>query len=168
MPRDVKPIYDLDDIHEFGFRADPPFRNVGELVDFRLMQIASRGLPAPPFSPQLDPSRPVLAEVSPFIPRLADQTARWVARCGLEVQGIVCQGAEIVSRSDRRFWCSSCGNLDGRFRPVDFPPERARGEAVLELRQPKDRSWEPGESVAELVRQNQKHGDPIPPGELSP
>jgi hypothetical protein len=100
---------------------------------------------------------------------------RWIATCE-------CAGAEYVTPADPVFWCCACGNADigGRLRPVRFPSHREEIEAlVLERpveslrgfsaderamnarptvkvagRGPLSRSWEPGETVAELRRQN--------------
>jgi len=97
---------------------------------------------------------------------------RWIADCP------DCSGAEYVDYDDPVFFCVSCGNEDneGKARPVVFPNEAERAEIeVLILARPVKahgkrptqralmaapvipglgRSWNPGESAADLKRQN--------------
>lgn len=101
---------------------------------------------------------------------------RWLADCE-------CGGAEYVDPEESIFFCNSCGNVmfNGEFRPVIFPDETTRAaiEKVL-LARPVDetrgldpiekamlarpsipglsRSWDPGESVADLKEQNRRAG----------
>jgi len=53
------------------------------------------------------------------------------------------------------FQCLSCG---GPRQEVVFPAEMAIIEAVLSRRRrPENRNWQPGETVADLVRENEEH-----------
>jgi|ETNmetMinimDraft_23_1059889.scaffolds.fasta_scaffold120158_2 hypothetical protein len=85
---------------------------------------------------------------------------RWVIECP------DCNGAQIASEEERRFWCLGCGNASVNFawRHVRMPRERADIEAVL-LRRPAARSdkaitrnWLPGETLRELEMENASHG----------
>lgn len=82
---------------------------------------------------------------------------RWIVRCSS------CSGAQFASRSDRRFFCSSCLNHanNNRWIGVEWPDDASiqRIERALMLRpNPANRNWEPGESVADLDRENGLHG----------
>jgi hypothetical protein len=102
---------------------------------------------------------------------------RWVADCP------DCNGCEYVNPDDPFFFCLSCGNvtLEGLARKVIFPKNMPDIEKELIRRPVNDliganavdkalkaksiypglsRSWNPGESVAELKRQlkEAKHG----------
>ena len=76
---------------------------------------------------------------------------RWVVDCPAG-----CGGAELAS-SNR---CASCGE---EYR-VDFPPERQAIERLLALRPEtkkgvaSHRNWRPGETLADLRRENIEHG----------
>ncbi len=83
---------------------------------------------------------------------------RWVIECPAR-RG----GALLASNRDRYFICPNCGS-DGGFYDVEFPDDRADIEEVL-LRRPavnslsaSHRNWRPGETVSDLVRENQEHG----------
>lgn len=82
---------------------------------------------------------------------------RWVADC--PTPG--CNGALIVSHEDPRFYCPYCFNDPeaGRFLAVAFPAARAAIEAEL-LKRPllEQRNWRPGETAADLRRQNSARG----------
>jgi hypothetical protein len=82
---------------------------------------------------------------------------RWIARCPC------CgPGAMLVSKVDRRFWCVFCGMARNAGRPmwVGFPNPGDMGtiEAILLMRPVENQNWEPGESVAQLARENLEHG----------
>ena len=59
-------------------------------------------------------------------------------------------------------WCVRCRNADAghRWRPylLPSPDERAAIDAVLEPRAIVNRNWLPGETVADLLRENAAHG----------
>jgi len=79
---------------------------------------------------------------------------RWIARCPF------CSGAELVSRVDAVFFCFSChmeGN-GGRAMRVLFPCNRRQIEVLLEQRPIHNQHWLPGESKADLARENREHG----------
>lgn len=80
---------------------------------------------------------------------------RWVADCPSGCGGAMLLDPEIP------FMCGECFNveLDGRWRQIEWPKERAAIEAVLERRRLGiNRNWNPGESVADLQAENQEHG----------
>ncbi|MCH7908678.1 MAG: hypothetical protein IIB38_03570 [Candidatus Hydrogenedentes bacterium] len=116
----------------------------------------------------------VAAEVSTWNPNGDEWVARWVGICrapidaGKDTAGepavIDCRGVLVVSHADPRFYCIRCHNAvaGGRWRRVVFPVGRAMGEDVLGTRHPANRNWEPGESVADLITQNDAAGDAVP------
>lgn len=79
---------------------------------------------------------------------------RWIARCPL------CNGAEMVSREGREFFCLSCGmQRNGRqAMRVLFPEDGEAIEAALAPRPIENRNWEPGETVDDLRGENRAHG----------
>ncbi len=81
---------------------------------------------------------------------------RWIADCPF------CNGAEVVSRQAREFFCLSCGMTANGGQPmrVRFPRERAEIERVLQARQARNQHWRPGDTVAELRALNRAHGLP--------
>ena len=82
---------------------------------------------------------------------------RWIVQCA-------CGCAQIVSRVDPRAYCPNCLNLaaGGMFRPVVFPPEADAIEAILSRRHyDVNRNWLPGESVADLQRENDTHAQEV-------
>lgn len=92
---------------------------------------------------------------------------RWVARCELvyDDPDDPCRNAEIVDPDQPRFFCTWCGNraAAGLYRWVRFPLDREDGEAVLLARpQPRTRNWERGQTVDELVAENDANDDPVP------
>lgn len=95
---------------------------------------------------------PVQAEVNPVQHlRPNNWIARWIVRCP------DCGGPEDVAVADPRFFCLSCYNeeVGGQWRPVEFPAERERVEALLmERPHAKIRAWLPGETVTDLQTQN--------------
>ena len=88
---------------------------------------------------------------------------RWLADCPY------CDGAELVHPDERFFVCLSCGNLglgspnkldgDGRILHVEFPPNWHSIERIL-ISRPDEvtRNWNPGETMADLRRENTEHG----------
>ena len=109
-------------------------------------------------------SPPVLARID---------HGRWLADCE-------CGGAEYVDPSDPIFFCLACGNpaQAGAARPVAFPKNAAEIEMALLVRPVEatgssaferamtarplvaglGRSWQPGETLAQLRRQNREGG----------
>jgi hypothetical protein len=76
--------------------------------------------------------------------------ARWIAECP------DCHSAQLTSAADRRFMCSECANVanGGAWRPVTWPRNFAAIEALLDVRQPVNQNWAPGETVADLTAEN--------------
>jgi hypothetical protein len=80
--------------------------------------------------------------------------SRWVVQCP------GCNGAQLASRNDHRFFCVDCLNADngGHWLRVVWPKDHAEIEAALLQRpNPKTRHWRPGETVADLVRETEEH-----------
>lgn len=80
---------------------------------------------------------------------------RWVVDCP------TCAGAQLACLSDPRFMCNECGNAEvgGRFRPVVLPVARTR-EALARILEPRptaNQHWRPGETLADLRRENRAH-----------
>lgn len=81
----------------------------------------------------------------------------WIADC----PDPDCAGAELVDPDDLRFWCCSCSmaNLDGQWLPVQMTAQRAQLEAELRKRPRRQiQNWAPGESLADLRRENAENG----------
>ena len=83
---------------------------------------------------------------------------RWLVDCP------ICRGANDVIPEEPIYLCSCCywpgvfradQVVPAHFAPVEFPHERAEIERLL-LKRPyiRNRNWSPGETVADLVRQN--------------
>ena len=82
---------------------------------------------------------------------------RWIVECP------VCNGAEFAWKEWPLFLCATCWNgANGyAFRPVVFPDDVEAIERVLMARPvPDRRNWLPGESVADLMAENEAHGLP--------
>ena len=82
---------------------------------------------------------------------------RWLTRCPW------CNSANLASRADRRFLCCECGNVGvgGQWVRVVWPdpPTVQQIERVLLARpDPHTRNWLPGETVADLVAENEANG----------
>lgn len=80
---------------------------------------------------------------------------RWLVQCP------ACQGAQIVSKADPRFFCIDCLNahVQGSWLAVSWPDNPDEIEAALNARPVlHTRSWKPGEGVADLERENVAHG----------
>lgn len=88
---------------------------------------------------------------------------RWVVDCPW------CAGAQVASRTDRRFLCADCFNstVQGRMVPVDWPAEHAEIEAELGRRpHAENQNWLPGETVGDLRAERtaaEKQGVPAAP-----
>lgn len=104
-------------------------------------------------NPGFGPDRPV-AEVN---------HGRWIAFCPF------CRGAEMVDPGEPIFFCLSCGNAEAGFRflRVDFPspPGMREIEDVLDPRPSPNQNWHAGETVAQLMAENEAflHGNQTPP-----
>jgi len=75
---------------------------------------------------------------------------RWIADCP------DCNSAQLASDTDPRFMCVGCGNVAnvGAWRPLTWPKDRPAVEQVLDVRQPVNQNWVPGETVADLTAAN--------------
>jgi len=99
--------------------------------------------------PDVRRSVPAHTVDAPLLVRVND--GRWIVQCE------VCNGAQLASRNDHRFFCVDCCNVShgGGWRPVAWPAEHEAIEATLSARPlPNTRHWLPGESVADLEREN--------------
>lgn len=76
---------------------------------------------------------------------------RWVVKCE-------CRGAE-KAWEEGLFMCLSCLNSGHKhkYRKVIFPKERAAIEAILIKRPLINRNWLPGETLAQLGKENKDH-----------
>jgi len=82
---------------------------------------------------------------------------RWIVRCPF------CTSAQFASREDKRFFCVECLNEQAgrRWVRVVWPKvaDMATIEGALESRaDQRTRNWEPGESPADLKRENAARG----------
>lgn len=88
---------------------------------------------------------------APPVPARIDDN-RWIADCPEEM----CSGSEFVDWEWPYFVCLACGS--GAYE-VTFPAQREAIEAELMKRpNPGNRWWSPGETVADLRRENKKRG----------
>lgn len=82
---------------------------------------------------------------------------RWCVDCPFG-----CGSAQYASRADRRFFCIECGNdsTSGWVTVIwPAPLDIAAIEAALGVRpQVATRNWQPGETVADLLAENQARG----------
>lgn len=83
---------------------------------------------------------------------------RWSIKCP------DCGGGEYAFE-ERWVMCMSCFNaaLGHKIRPVAFPKEREKIEALLLRRPLTNRNWEPGDTLATLKRENEEHKDKLLP-----
>lgn len=97
-----------------------------------------------PFAPQLLVGEPLMAIVN---------RGRWIVRCE-------CGGAE-YAWEEGIFMCQSCLNAahGHHYRPVIFPKQRRRIEALIEKRAIPNRNWEAIDSLADLEADNILHED---------
>ncbi|KKN16962.1 hypothetical protein LCGC14_0970790 [marine sediment metagenome] len=91
-----------------------------------------------------------VADVAPLKARV--NHGRWLVDCE-------CAGAELAFE-EGLFICLSCFNLEHghKYRPVIFPKHRKAIELALMSRPVVNRNWEPGESLAFLKADNERHG----------
>lgn len=99
----------------------------------------------------LPPTTQVIGDIRAYV-----NHGRWLAEC----PSAGCGGAVITDSSDPLFLCYQCGR--GWYNVI-FPPQKTTIEALLLVRprignHPSTRNWIPGETVADLVRQNQERG----------
>lgn len=99
-----------------------------------------------PLTNELDSSGP------PLLVRV--NHGRWIVDCPF------CTSAQLASLTDPRFLCAECGNVnaDGKWLPIVWPAGAEVLEAALAIRPTENRNWSPGESVADLHRENTEHG----------
>lgn len=81
------------------------------------------------------------------------EQGRWLAQCPW------CSSAQWASRTDPRYFCSTCLNeRDGaRWAAVRWPDDTPAIEEALAMRFTEFATWEPGETVADLLEQNAAH-----------
>lgn len=82
---------------------------------------------------------------------------RWVVDCPCSLSdGTPCNSAQLASKSDRRFYCTECGNSEvkGQWIPVEWPAEEGEIEAEM-MKRPRveNQNWRPGETLASLQRE---------------
>lgn len=98
----------------------------------------------------LDPHR--IAPAAPVLARV--DWGRWIADCP------DCNGAEMVwIEGPLVLMCQSCWNraINGLWRRVQLPSDRAAIEAALEPRAEPYRNWRPGETAEMLLAENRLH-----------
>lgn len=80
---------------------------------------------------------------------------RWLVHCPF----VGCNGAQYASFQDRRFWCVDCENraVVGQWVEVVWPSNIEDIERALEVRPLHSRHWLPGETIDDLIAQNQQH-----------
>lgn len=80
--------------------------------------------------------------------------ARWIAECP------ECAGAQLACRTDRRFFCTSCLNehAGALWLRVGWPSDPAAIERALRPRMTVNCNWLPGETVADLLAENEEKG----------
>lgn len=96
------------------------------------------------------PYRPDAPVGGPSVPALVNH-GRWVVACP------DCPGAQLACLSDPRFMCTDCGNVGnlGRWRPVVMPANPKAVEEALARRPVELQNTEPGQTVADLLAENE-------------
>ncbi len=106
----------------------------------------------------------VRRDVAPFRPSGVSTKAtayaeinhgRWIVRCPF------CASAQLASKTDKRFFCIECLNeaVGRRWVRVTWPAEAEAIEATLLVRpDERNRNWRPGETAADLARENIERG----------
>lgn len=84
---------------------------------------------------------------------------RWIVTCP------DCNSAQLAAREDRRFMCVECANVavEGLWRRVVWPKEAPDIEATLDARPPRNRHWQPGESIEALQAETAAGGTVLAP-----
>lgn len=81
---------------------------------------------------------------------------RWIVPCPF------CPAAQLAVDGDRRFLCVDCGNESVGFKSVrvQWPGAvlRQRIEELLLARPVENQHWVPGQTAADLARENQQRG----------
>lgn len=73
------------------------------------------------------------------------------------------QGAtRSVPDTIRREQARARADAQGEVYYPDYPKEKAKIEAILRGRKIQNMNWVPGESLAFLIEDNLRHGDPVP------
>jgi hypothetical protein len=135
----------------FDWRSEFGARTLHE----HAMMPAHRGIygDATPPMPGLALEPPAYAEVN---------HGRWIAKCPFG-----CGGAEMVDFDRPSFFCCGCRNTPTFNRPVIVvvPENREAIEAVL-LKRPEhpNRNWRPGETLDDLIAENEAHAQEITAG----
>lgn len=83
--------------------------------------------------------------------------SRWIANCPMPG----CNSRQHVSKDDHLFFCAHCLNeaVGNRTVPVEWPRDVDGIERVLLVRPfAGNRNWHPGETIADLERENREHG----------
>jgi hypothetical protein len=112
------------------------------------------GYDPPPLDEVDADARPLDAEVN-------HGTWIWLCPCKLGASTDPPLGGGVVFFDCLVGWCPCCGNAEtgGRWRPLRVPDERDAIERVLSSRPDVEtRNWWPGETVAELERENAANG----------
>jgi|SRR6185437_5221735 len=92
---------------------------------------------------------------------------RWLVRCPMPG----CNGAQVASFADRRFFCTDCAMaaIGGKWVEVVWPENHLEVEAQLSVRPESVRHWLPGESSEDLARQDAMAlGTYAPPVQVDP
>lgn len=92
-----------------------------------------------------DPDAPTLELLRAFVERGA-----WMVQCH-------CLSAALACRTDHRFYCVTCGNVevDGAWIEVQWPDDADAIEELLVKRMySANRNWRPGESLEQLADEN--------------
>lgn len=79
---------------------------------------------------------------------------RWLIPCPW------CYSASAASRDDHRFYCIECrsAGAQGKWVKVIWPDSKDEIEALLIMRpDPRTRNWQPPETVAQLLAENESH-----------
>jgi hypothetical protein len=95
-------------------------------------------------------------EIAPFSLPAVVNHGRWIVECP-------CGGAQLASRTDKRFFCIDCGNVafEGKWVHVEWPDEAEEIEAELDQRfYPKQRNWRPGQTSKDL--RDEARGQTLP------
>jgi hypothetical protein len=126
---------------------------VAPAADPRASSLAFYAEPVPPPLDQVAATaEPLVAEVNHGI---------WIAPCSCGARNLPAPGC-VVFLALPLGWCIRCQNRawGGGWRRIVVPPEdeRAAIEAALLVRpDPMTRNWLPGETVADLLRENDEH-----------
>jgi hypothetical protein len=82
--------------------------------------------------------------------------SRWLVDC----PDPTCAGCQYASKDDPRFFCNYCHNAAaGGWVTVVWPDDLDEIESTLAARpDPRTRNWSPGETAADLARENEAQG----------